>query len=200
MPLRRLESEIIRDAMLAASGKLDRTMAGPAVPLENLPAGRTVVKMKDLPTPTSQWRRSIYLANQRVGGFPYPTVTLLSVFDQPILTNNCTKRRRSAVVLQSLTLLNDAFVLDQADHFADRLAREAGPVAKDRVDLAFRIALGRGPTTEEAAWSVELLNEQRDAYNAASNGSSSAVPNPDRKALASLCHALFNFNNFLYVE
>lgn len=213
MPLRRVESEVIRDSMLAASGKLDRTMLGPAIPIENLPNGATIVKTKDLPTPTSQWRRSIYLANQRVGGLPYPTVTLLSVFDQPLLTSNCTKRRTSAVVTQSLTLLNDPFVLEQADYFAARLIQEA--TAQERVDLAFRIALGRSPTAEESKWSDEFLSAQRDTFRSAaqtvsnaaqavSTEATSAEPtakaNPERQALASLCHAIFSFNNFLYVE
>ena len=185
-------------------------MKGPAVPLDNLPTGTTIVKMKDLPTPTSQWRRSIYLANQRVGGFPYPTVTLLSVFDQPILITNCTKRRRSAVVLQSLTLLNDTFVLEQAAHFAERLTHEAEPDAKDRIELAFRIALGRKPTAVETACSKQFLSEQETSFATASASEttetlsttrpSSAALSPDRKALSSLCHTLFNFNNFLYVE
>ena len=61
MPLRRLESETIRDAMLAASGKLDRTIGGPPIPIEIQPDGKVVISGKDLPTPTSQWRRSLYI-------------------------------------------------------------------------------------------------------------------------------------------
>ncbi len=196
MSLRRLESEIIRDCVLAASSALDRTLAGPVVPLHSLPGGLTVVKTEGLPTPTSQWRRSVYLGTRRIGGSPQPSVTLLSVFDHPILNTNCTRRKSSAVVLQSLTMLNDVFVLNQADIFSDRVARESGPAAQDRIDLAFRIALARPPTAEEAAWSVQFLNEQRTAYRA----SLSSPEMADRKALASLCHALFNTNNFLYVE
>ncbi len=196
MPLRRLESEIIRDAILAASGKLDRAMDGPGVPIKNLPDGSTIVNTKDLSTPTSHWRRSVYLANQRIGGTPQPSVTLLAVFDQPVLKTNCTQRRNSAVVVQSLTLLNDKFVLEQAQHFADRLLGEAGVVRHDQIQLAFRIALARPPTQDEASWSLRFYDEQQQAYQPVT----ASLQEAEREALASLCHALFNFNNFLYVE
>src|SRR4029453_17733327 len=44
MPLRRLESEIIRDAVLATSGKLDRQIGGPAVPIKPLPDGTVAIQ------------------------------------------------------------------------------------------------------------------------------------------------------------
>ena len=197
MPLRRLQSEVLRDAILTASGKMDRTMGGLAVPIENRPDGVTVVSTKgDLPTPTSQWRRSLYLATQRVDGTGQPTITFLTVFDQPVFNTNCTKRRSSTVVLQSLAMLNDRFVLEHAALFADRVAREAGSIARRRIELAFRVALARSPTEEEVAWSEQFLIDQEDAYKQAAP----APETPGRRALASLCHALFNLNNFLYVE
>jgi hypothetical protein len=196
MPLRRLESEVIRDSILAASGKLGRAMDGPGVPIENLPDGSTIVNTKELSTPTSQWRRSVYLASQRIGGTPQPSVTLLSVFDQPVFKTNCTQRRNSAVVVQSLTLLNDKFVLDQAQYFADRLLGEAGVMWHDQIRLAFQIALARPPTQDEADWSLRFYDEQQKAYQPVT----ASLQEAERKALTSLCHALFNFNNFLYVE
>ena len=65
MPLRRLESETIRDAMLVAGGKLDRTIGGAPIPIEILPGGKVVIATKDLPTPTSRWRRSLYIYARR---------------------------------------------------------------------------------------------------------------------------------------
>ena len=198
MRVRRLDSEVIRDAILTASGKLDRTVGGASVPLKSLVGGLTVVDTDNLTTPSDQWRRSIYLKSRRVDGgtSPQPSVSLLNVFDQPILTTNCTKRRSSTVVLQSLTMLNDEFVLRQAGYFAERVAEEAGPTMRDRIDRAFQIALARVPSVEEADWSERFLNEQANAYRASLTSPKAA----DTKALATLCHALFNTNNFLYVE
>ena len=198
MRLRRMDSEIIRDAILAISGKLDRTPGGSGVLLKNLPEGQIVVDTEKMPTPTSHWRRSIYLGAPRVDGTTWsqPNVSLLSVFDQPIIMTNCTQRKSSAVVLQSLTMMNDTFVLEQAQHFAERIAKSAGAEEADRVRLAFQIALTRPPTPDESAWSAEFLKLQVDNYEVLSLPTAAV----ELKALASLCHALLNSNSFLYIE
>src|SRR5205085_2789258 len=78
--MRRLESEIVRDTLLAVSSKLDKTIFGPAVPIVNLPDGSAALASDDkMPTPTSKWRRSIYLLTRR--NFHLP---ILGSFDQPI--------------------------------------------------------------------------------------------------------------------
>jgi hypothetical protein len=141
--LRRLESEVIRDSVLTVSGTLDRTVGGPPVPIEPRPDGLVIVPDKGLPAPTARWRRSLYLFARR-----NYNLTLLSVFDQPVMATNCTRRLTSAVPLQSLTLLNDAVMLEQADHFAARVAA-AGP--GQWVETAFRLAFARPPTAREAA-------------------------------------------------
>jgi cytochrome c553 len=192
--LRRLESESIRDSILAASGKLDRTLGGPPVPLENRPDGMVVVAEKGLPTATSQYRRSLYLLARR----NYQP-TMLAVFDQPILATNCTHRTTSAVSLQSLAMLNDEFVLEQADQFARRVAAAVGPAPERRIELAFRIALARRPTLAEMEPSMALIRQQTERYQK----QSSSQLTPERaadKALISLCQMLLNTNEFLYVE
>jgi hypothetical protein len=192
--LRRLESEVIRDSILAASGKLDRTMGGPAIPLENRPDGMVVVADKGLPTPTSQYRRSLYLLARR----NYQP-TMLAVFDQPVLATNCTHRTSSAVSLQSLAMLNDGFVLEQADQCSRRVAASAGPARDDRIEWAFRIALGRKPTATELESSRALIERQTERY--AKQSSPPLVPEQAaQKALANLCQMLLNTNEFLYVE
>src|SRR5262249_59101002 len=109
------------------------------VPIEPRPDGMVVVPAKGLPTPGAPWRRSLYLFARR-----NYNLTLLGVFDQPVMATNCTRRVHSAVPLQSLTLLNDATLLEQADHFADRVLAAGGPQAK-QVETAFRRAFGRDP-------------------------------------------------------
>lgn len=189
--LRRLDSEVIRDAVLAVSGKLDPTMGGPPVPQEARPDGMVVVPDKVPTGPTSRYRRGVYLVMRR----KYP-LTLLRVFDQPTVATNCTRRDASAVPLQSLTMLNDPFVLEQAASFGDRVARAAGDDRGKRVELAFRLALARRPSAAEVGWCQEYLEKQAAAYGRAKLPADRA----ERHALTSLCHTLLNTSEFLYPE
>jgi hypothetical protein len=190
MRLRRLESEAIRDAVLHVSGCLDGTMGGPPVPIEPQADGMVVVPTKALPTPTTQWRRSLYLFARR-----NYNLTLLNVFDQPVMATNCTRRTPSAVPLQSLTLLNDAIMLEQADHFAARVTATADAPEK-RIETAFRLAFARKPTPKEVASSTALLRKLAEHYAAEEK---LPAPEAQRKALAKLCHMLLCANEFLYV-
>jgi len=194
--LRRLESEVVRDAILAVSGKLDCTMGGPPVPQEARPDGMVVVSEKGNPSPNAKFRRSVYLVTRR----KYP-LTLLRVFDQPTVATNCTRRDASAVPLQSLTMLNDPFVLEQVEHFANRLANlrvepRGSPTRDRQIDLVFRLALARRPSTTEVKWCAEHLDKQAAIYRAAKLSADQA----ERKALTSLCHTLLNTSEFLYAE
>ena len=188
MRLRRLESEAVRDAVLAVSGRLDRTVGGPPVPIEPHPDGMVVVPDKGLPTPTAASRRSLYLFARR-----NYNLTLLNVFDQPVMATNCTRRVQSAVPLQSLTLLNDAFLLEQADRFAARVAA-AGPRPR-QIEAAFRLAFAREPSPGESAASAALLDKLRERYA----GEQRTPAEAERRALAGLCHMLMCANEFLYV-
>jgi hypothetical protein len=96
--------------------------------------------------------------------------------------------------LQSLTLLNDAVMLEQADHFAARVAAAGGPV-EAQVETAFRIAFARRPSAKEVALSTALLRKLQERYAV------DKVPTPlaERKALARLCHMLLCANEFLYI-
>jgi hypothetical protein len=191
MRLRRLESEAIRDTMLAVSGKLDRTLGGPPIPVEGKPDGTFVVKTAGLPTPTSQYRRSLYLLQRRNY---HPTI--LGVFDQPTLTSNCSGRTSSAVVLQSLTLLNDPFVQEQAKFLAERVAKSAGGETPEKLSArAYRLVLTRSPTERELTLCIDHLRRQTEAYERQKMSAQAAR----EKALENLCHMLLNANELLYV-
>jgi hypothetical protein len=184
MNLRRLESEQVRDAILTVSGKLDRSLGGPSLALDVRPDGMVVIKEDGLPTPTSKWRRSVYVLARR-----NYHLTMLRLFDQPFVTRNCAVRQPSAVVTQSLALLHDDFVIEQAGFLAERAA---GAVADDsvaaRIDVAFQIALGRPADETERKWSEQLIERQRERSQ------------NDQQALTQLCHVLLNTNEFLYVK
>ena len=120
MNLRRLEAEVLRDAVLAVSGKVDLTMGGPPVPVDTHPDGLVTVSEKG-PSPTSKWRRSLYIYSpRRSRGL---VLSFFEVFDFPDIAINCTGRVNSTTPLQSLALTNSAFMLEQADNFAHRAAR-----------------------------------------------------------------------------
>ncbi len=192
MRLRRVEAEVVRDAVLAVSGKLDRTVGGPPVPIETRKDGMVVVAAKGLATPTAPYRRSLYLLARR-----NYQLSLLSVFDQPAMATNCTRRTSSTVPLQALTFLNDAFILEQADHFARRVAGAAGPDARRRVETAFRLALVRPPSRAEVEGALRLLERQAARHRGQAN---TGPEEASLRALAHLCQMLLCTNEFLYVE
>jgi hypothetical protein len=192
MPLRRLDAEIVRDAILATSGRLDLTLGGPPLPLETRPDGSVVIQEKGLPPSTAVSRRSLYVLARR-----NYHLSMLNVFDQPAMSTNCPRRQPSAVVLQSLAMLNDEFVVAEAGRFARRVRATAGEGRQEaQVDLAFRIALGRPPSSTEATWSKELLAQHASEY-AAQGRSADEIAD---KSLMHLCHMLLNSNEFLYIQ
>jgi hypothetical protein len=93
-------------------------------------------------------------------------------------------------------LLNDAFVLEQAEHFATRVAGMAGAARGRQVEAAFRLAFARRPTPPESAWSVELLDGQTQRYLRQGLPPAHA----QQKSLASLCHMLLCASEFLYLK
>lgn len=191
MRLRRLESEALRDAMLVVSGKLDALMGGPPIAVEGSADGRFDIKMKGLPTPTSHHRRSLYLLARRNY---HPTFA--AAFDQPFMNTNCPCRPSSAVVLQSLAMMNDPFVLEQARYLAERVDRLPGADSLDKkFDGAFRLVLSRPPTPGQLGLCRELYRKQLGHPDLAKLPADEAR----REALGHLCHMLLSANEFLYV-
>ncbi len=174
MNRRRLEGEVIRDSLLAVSGRLNLDMGGPGVfppvPADILKGSRGWTVSPD---PKDHTRRSIYIFNRRNLRFPF-----LEVFDAPDSNLSCPERGRSTTAPQSLTLLNAGEVMAAAKATADRVSVEAQSPA-DRVALLYRIILGRRPTDREAALAIKFL---------------------ETSPLTELCRALFNLNSFVYLE
>ncbi|MSR59886.1 MAG: DUF1549 domain-containing protein [Planctomycetaceae bacterium] len=189
MRLKRLDSEAIRDCVLAACGTIDPTMGGPPILLEGKPDGLIVVAESKLPTPTAKWRRSVYLLARRAF-----QLSELAVFDQPVVATNCPERARSAVPLQSLALLNGALVWEQADKLAARIEETSAFSVDDRIALAFERALVRRPSADEIRESAQFVEHQAGLYRSQGLDAQAA----DHKALVHLCHTLMNTSEFLY--
>jgi len=175
--IQRLDAEIVRDAMLAASGALDLTMRGPPVfphiPGEILKSMSEGIWKREEDGPRV-WRRSVYVYRKR--GLPFP---MFEVFDLPDQNISCGRRNVSTVPTQALTLLNDEFVLRQSKLFADRVEEAAPGDATKRIEMAYRIALSRPPREDEARLAADFLK---------------------KRSLADFTHVLLNLNEFLYVR
>ncbi len=101
-PLRRLDAEALRDAMLAVAGELDDRQEGPYVPTDRNDSGEVVIDESDV----GATRRSIYLQQRRT-----QITSLLEVFDAPSIVTTCTRRLPSTIPLQSLSLMNSGFII-----------------------------------------------------------------------------------------
>jgi len=178
MNLRRLDAESLRDAVMAVAGKLDLRMGGPSVPMEVRPDGLLVVADAE-----GRWRRSIYLFARR----NYP-LNFLGVFDYPMIDTNCTRRVPSATPLQSLTMMNDEFILECSRYLAER--------ASAKIEDAYLIALSRKPTAAEIHLGEEYLRRQKAIWLSANE----PEPRAASKAFAGLVQMLISSNEFLYVD
>jgi hypothetical protein len=193
MPTKRLEAEVIRDCILAVSGRLDSVMGGPPVLLVARPDGLVVVDESKLQRRGDVNKRSVYLLSRRAYN-----LSLLTVFDRPLFAVNCPKRDASVIPLQSLTMLNDQFVADEAVHFAARVASQPQPqpTSESAVQSAFSLALGRLPNDNEIRGCTTFLDRQRSVFKTVGTSDSDAT----RQALIELCHTLLNTSEFLYAE
>jgi hypothetical protein len=187
-PRRRLEGEAIRDSMLFCSGALNPKPYGPPVvpPLgpQEL-AGLFDAKGKWSVTKdvSEHTRRSVYLLVRRT--FTYP---LLAAFDPPEVMTSCARRMRTVVPAQALTLLNSPLAREQSEAFARRLIAECGHDPERVVARAWLLAFGRPVSPTECERAVAFLKRRTDALT------------DERSALAELCLALFNTNEFIYVD
>jgi hypothetical protein len=191
MRLRRLESEVVRDAVLTVSSDLNPAAGGPPVAIVARPNGLVEVAYDKLKSPADRYRRSVYLTSRRAYN-----LSLLTIFDQPLVATNCLKRTVSAVAAQSLFMLNDAFLVEQAEHFARRVERLSPNSPAATIELAFRLALARRPGATEAETCHALLRSAEELW--LKQGVSRR--NANHQGLVQLCHTLLNTSEFLFAE
>ncbi|MEY3275764.1 MAG: hypothetical protein RL153_1030 [Verrucomicrobiota bacterium] len=185
MPVRRLEAEAIRDALLAVSGRLQHGAPARSV-MVHLPDhvdGRARPASGPL---DGDGRRSVYLSIRR-NFLPQ----LLVAFDYPTPFSTVGRRNSSNVPAQSLAMMNDAFVHDQAGRWSERLLREtAGADDGARVTWLYEGALARPPRPEERDACLESLSELR----AVGGG------RPEAEAWRDMAHALLTTGEFIHIR
>jgi mono/diheme cytochrome c family protein len=185
MPIRRLEGEAVRDAILAISGRLDRTLCGPSVPVYLTP----YMEGRGRPSPgplDGDGRRSIYLNARR--NFLTP---LLQAFDYPTSFTTIGRRGVSTVPAQALALMNDPFVVQQAGRWAERALAEPGKRPGQRVEALYQAAFARPPSEAELCDALQFVERQAGRYGAGPD---------DARAWADLCHVLINVKEFIFID
>jgi mono/diheme cytochrome c family protein len=175
----RLDAEVIRDAALSVAGLLSGKVGGPSVYPPQPDGVMTLGQMKRpwvVSDGPDRYRRGLYTFFWRAT--PYPALT---VFDAPNAIQSCTRRNRSNTPLQALTLLNDPSFVECASALGGRVLREGGCDDPGRLDAAFRLCLGRGPSAHEAKTLAALLAEERGG---GTGGSPTSAPSGAERALA----------------
>jgi hypothetical protein len=186
MNKQRMEAEVIRDAVLAVSGKLNGKIGGPGIKprirAELLDASQRnkwpVLKTEG----AEQWRRSIYIYVKRQLLMPS-----MELFDAPTTTDSCALRTQSTVPTQALVLMNDEFIEEQAGYLAHRAKAEADEALPQIVERLFLLTLSRKPTEQRLQQSLDFLQTREQASD-------------KETALRDLAHVLLNSSEFVYIE
>ncbi len=169
---RRLEAEAIRDSMLSVSDSLNLAMGGPGFDFFGTRGG-----LDGFP-PIEQFgpeglRRMIYSHKVRM-----ETVPVFGAFDCPDAGQSVPRRSRSTTALQALNLMNSRFVIEQSERLAQRASRDVGTEPMAQIERAFLLVYGRLPTEVEVRAAARVVEDH---------------------GLSTLCRALLNSNEFLFL-
>jgi hypothetical protein len=171
---RRLEAEVIRDRVLWTSGVLSNAMGGAGYDVFESNSNYVKVYAPKRAFGPAEWRRMVYQDKPRMR-----QDATFGEFDCPDASQMVARRNSSTTALQALNLLNSPFMLEQASLLADRLRREAGDDVERQVERAFWLAFGRAVESDERQAACRLI---------------------DQEGLLVFCRAMYNANEFLYLN
>ncbi len=171
-PSRRLESESIRDSMLSVSGNLNLKMGGRGFDLFNNRGGLSGFNPVESFSGDGL-RRMIYAHKVR-----REREAVFGAFDCPDAGQSTARRRESTTPIQALNLFNSQFTLDQSNVFALRIKGEAGADVTQQIRRTYQLALSRNPTSAETTDAQSVVRTH---------------------GLSTLCRAIFNSNEFLFI-
>jgi hypothetical protein len=170
----RLEGEAVRDALLAISGRLNPKAGGPGVVVPGMTRAAGGSRAVPVTAIAKEYtRRTVYMLARRNLRDPF-----LEAFDLPDSNLSCPKREKSTTAPQALALMNSPEAMAAAKALADRLTAEA-KTDDDRIALAYRLVLGRAASAKELDRAKAFLKDS---------------------PLSELCRALFNLNEFVYLD
>lgn len=175
---RRVEAEVVRDAILAKSGRLDLTMGGSLMkerPKEYADKSK-LAEYEKVP------RRTVYLPVLRSSGYDSQTA-----FDFPDPAVSEGDRRTSTVAPQSLFLMNSPLVHESSKALAAMMIEKtSGASTPDRAAWLVRHIFDREVTEAERLRGEAFLARY--------------APNDEAAAWAAFARVLFSTNEFLYIE
>jgi hypothetical protein len=186
-PLRRLEAESIRDAILVVSGRLDPTLYGKSipVPITSFMNGRGKPSVSG--PIDGEGRRSIYVETRR--NFLDP---MMSAFDRPIPFTTFGKRTVTNVPAQALILMNDPFMYLQAEEMVNTLLEENISGFDLRLNWIYKRAFSRSPNNEE-------MEKAKTFYKSLKKKHALSFDIEEKSVWKDFIHTLFNLKEFIYL-
>ncbi len=174
---RRMEAQVVRDAVLHLAGTLDLSLGGPPVDVNG-----------------DSRRRSLYFRHSRDDRNPF-----LSMFDDADLLQ-CYRRSESVVPQQALAMANSNLSLTTAAEIAKRLAANSDDESLDpMVDAAFTTILGRLPDAAERDACLQYC-QQMSEFLTRTSGAEGTPQATAQRVRARLVHVLLNHNDFVSIR
>ena len=189
---RRLEVEAIRDAVLLVSGQLDLEPQKASI-VQSIGDGIIGRNLQPDRFVSTNRKRSVYLPIVR-GHLP----EMLKLFDFPEPSIISGSRDVTTVATQALFMLNSDFMMSQADALAGRVLAETDMHDDARVELAYRLTLGRLPSAEETQTALAFVEETQVSLDA--GRSEKDNDDAESRAWSGLAQALLGSAEFRYIE
>ena len=183
MALKSLPAESVRDTILYLSGRLDPMLHGPSVPAYYTAFTKAYQIQQASGPQDGAGRRSIYLEVRR-----NQLLEFLTTFGRPVPLTTVGQRDQSTTANQPLTLLNDPFIHEQAQRWAERLLEMPQGSRTDRISQAYYMAFGRAPEPWETNAASLFLSQSNEQDQAAS----------PLHMWTDLCHTLLNVKEFMF--
>ena len=187
-PLRRLEAESLRDAILSVSGNLDSTLFGKSVPVHITSFMNGRGKPGKSGPMDGEGRRSIYVEMRRNFLDPF-----MSAFDRPIPFTTFGKRTVTNVPAQALILMNDPFIHNQAAVMVKNMNEKGVSGFTARIQWIYQRAFSRNPSEEE-------IISARSFYESLKKKHQGKDKNLlDEMIWKDFIHTHFNLKEFIYL-
>lgn len=203
-PLRRRDSESLRDSALVAAEDINSQLYGPSV-FPELPVALKEDRYAWQPSsqPSAHVRRSLYLLVKR--NLQYP---MFAAFDHPNRVTPCAARPATIGAPQALLLLNGEFLRGTARRMAGDLLIETKESPVQVVHEAYDRVFNRSPEPDELKSALTFIREQASRINQQGSPAATALPEPmsrtcppaEAAALVDFCQALLNSAEFVYVD
>ena len=187
---KRHQGEVVRDSLLTVSARLNPTQFGKWANVAAQGDG-SVIDTDDEPGR----RRSIYQIVRRS-----QHLTMLELFDTPLMEVNCPERTVSTVPLQALAMLHGPMSDLAAGGLTERVW-SAAATDPDRIRFAFRLLFTREPTATESDRILRTLSEL--SREQLTNKPTPTDPEKEaalKAAWRQVALVLLNSNEFVYVH